>query len=225
MRRNMLFRDIQKEFLENRDKNKDVWRIFRVVSEFTDAFEELDSLGPAVSIFGSARIDENDHYYKKTYEIARKLSEAGYAIITGGGGGAMEAANRGAYDVGGISIGLNIDLPHEQEMNPYVNLPLNFRYFFTRKVTFMKYAVAFVVMPGGFGTMDELFESLTLKQTNKIGAFPVVLFGSEFWKPFLALMENLLKRRYISQRDLDLFVITDSTDEVVEFIRKESVAP
>ncbi len=221
----MMQKDIQKEFLENRDKNKDVWRIFRVVSEFTDAFEELDELGPAVSIFGSSRMKKDDPYYSKTVEIAEKLSRAGYAIITGGGPGAMEAANKGALKANGISIGLNITLPHEQEMNRYVNLPLHFRYFFTRKVTFMKYAVAFVVMPGGLGTMDELFEGLVLKQTGKIGAFPLVLFGSEFWKPFVALMEELKKRDYISESDMLLYKITDDTDEVVEFIKQESVNP
>ncbi len=214
--------NIQREFLENRNKNKDVWRIFRVVSDFTDAFEDLDDVGLAVSIFGSARVDENDFYYKKTVELAKKLSLEGYAIITGGGPGIMEAANRGASEAKGVSVGLNIELPHEQKMNPYVSIPLDFKYFFTRKVTFMKYAVSFVVMPGGFGTMDELFESLVLKQTNKIGEFPVVLFGKEFWTPLIDFMLNLKKLDYISESDLKLFKLTDDIDEAVAYIKSET---
>ena len=214
--------NIQREFLENRNKNKDVWRIFRVISDFTDAFEDLDDVGLAVSIFGSARVDENDFYYKKTVELAKKLSLEGYAIITGGGPGIMEAANRGASEAKGVSVGLNIELPHEQKMNPYVSIPLDFKYFFTRKVTFMKYAVSFVVMPGGFGTMDELFESLVLKQTNKIGEFPVVLFGKEFWTPLIDFMLNLKKLDYISESDLKLFKLTDDIDEAVAYIKSET---
>ncbi len=215
-------KDVQKEFLENRNKNKDVWRIFKIVSDFTDAFEELDSLGPAVSIFGSARIKENDFYYKKTVEIAEKLSKAGYAIITGGGPGTMEAANRGAYNAHGVSIGLNIELPHEQKINPYVSTPLSFKYFFTRKVTFMKYAVGFVVMPGGYGTVDELFESLVLKQTNKIGAFPIVLFGSEFWKPIIDFLDIMKHKKYINKTDTDIFMVTDDTDEILSYIKSQN---
>ncbi len=215
-------KDIQKEFLENRNKNRDIWRIFKIVSDFTDAFEELDDIGKAVAIFGSAREKEGDFYYNKAYEIAGRLSKEGFAIITGGGPGIMEAANRGAKDSGGLSIGLNIELPREQDLNPYVTLPLSFRYFFTRKVTFMKYAVAFVVMPGGFGTMDELFESLVLIQTGKIGHFPVVLYGSEFWKEILDFCKFLYSRRYISRGDLDIFTITDDVNELVDHIKKRT---
>ncbi len=212
-------KDIQKEFLENRNKNMDIWRLFKIISDFTDAFEELDSVGMAVAIFGSARVKEGDIYYKKAYEVASRLTEEGYAIITGGGPGIMEAANKGATDRGGVSIGLNIELPHEQGMNSYVNLPLNFRYFFTRKVTFMKYAVAFVFMPGGYGTLDELFESLVLIQTDKIGHFPVILFGSEFWEEILKLLDFLYRRDYISKHDLEIFKVMDSVDELVEYIK------
>ncbi|WP_025270539.1 TIGR00730 family Rossman fold protein [Hippea sp. KM1] len=211
-------KDIQKEFLENRNKNKDLWRLFKVLSDFTDAFEELDDVGLAVAMFGSARIKEDDLYYKKAYEMAKRFAEEGYAVITGGGPGIMEAANKGAHEAGGISVGLNIELPHEQKLNPYVNLPLDFRYFFTRKVTFMKYAVSFVVMPGGYGTMDELFESLVLIQTDKIGRFPVVLFGSEFWEKVVDVMRFLADRGYISESDLGLFKITDSVEEAVSYV-------
>ncbi|AEA34289.1 TIGR00730 family Rossman fold protein [Hippea maritima] len=211
-------KDIQKEFLENRNKNKDLWRLFKVLSDFTDAFEELDDIGLAVAVFGSARVKEDDFYYKKAYEIARRFAQEGYAIITGGGPGIMEAANKGAHDIGGVSVGLNIELPHEQMLNPYVNIPLDFRYFFTRKVTFMKYAVSFVVMPGGYGTMDELFESLVLIQTDKIGRFPVVLFGSEFWNKVVDLVSFLADRGYISKTDLSLFKITDSVEEAVSYV-------
>ncbi|WP_035589608.1 LOG family protein [Hippea jasoniae] len=215
-------KDIQKEFLENRNKNRDVWRLFKILSDFTDAFEELDEIGPAVAIFGSAREKEDGFYYKKAREISKKLAENGFAIITGGGPGIMEAANRGAVDAGGISIGLNIELPHEQYLNRFVNIGLDFKYFFTRKVTFMKYAVAFVVMPGGYGTMDELFESLVLIQTDKIGAFPVVLYGNEFWKKVFDFLVFLRDRRYISPEDLSIFKITDDVDEVVEYIKNRT---
>jgi len=215
-------KDIQKEFLENRNKNMDIWRLFKIMSDFTDAFEELDSVGMAVAIFGSARIKEDDIYYKKAYEVASRLTDEGYAIITGGGPGIMEAANKGARDRGGISIGLNIELPHEQGINPYVNLPLNFRYFFTRKVTFMKYAVAFVFMPGGYGTLDELFESLVLIQTEKIGPFPVVLYGREFWDEVMELLNFLYRRDYISKHDLEIFKVIDSVDELVEYVKSKT---
>ncbi len=215
-------KDIQKEFLENRNRNRDIWRIFKIVSDFTDAFEELDDIGKAVAIFGSARVKKGDFYYDKASEIAGRLTEEGFAVITGGGPGIMEAANKGAKDSGGLSIGLNIELPKEQDLNPYVTLPLNFRYFFTRKVTFMKYAVAFVVMPGGFGTMDELFESLVLIQTGKIGHFPIVLYGSEFWEKVLDFFKFLYNHEYISKRDLDIFTVTDDIDELVSYIKKRT---
>ena len=214
-------KDFQKEFLDKRDITKDMWRMFRVLSDFTDAFEELEDIPPAISIFGSAREKPGNFYYEKAYEISRKLSDKGYAIITGGGPGIMEAANKGAK----ISIGLNIELPHEQTTNPYVKIPLKFRYFFTRKVTFLKYSVGAIMMPGGFGTLDELSEVLVLIQTNKMSKIPVVFFGSEFYKPLLDFYEVMLKHNYISKKDLDLFIVTDDVDEAVEYIYKNSISP
>ncbi|WP_022670770.1 TIGR00730 family Rossman fold protein [Hippea alviniae] len=213
-------KDIQKEFLENRDKNKDIWRMFRIVAEFTEAFDELYDLGPAVAIFGSARAKEGDFYYEKAYELGKAFVKSGYAIITGGGPGIMEAANKGAFESGGVSVGLNIELPHEQHLNPYVNVPLNFKYFFARKVSFVKYAVGFVVMPGGYGTLDELFESLVLIQTKKIGQFPVVLFGREFWLEVIDFLKFLAKREYIDKKDVELVKVSDSIEEVVDYIRR-----
>ncbi len=208
--------DLEKEFLDNKNRDKDVWRMFRVMSDFTDAFEELNSLPPAVSIFGSARTSEDDPYYRKTLELSTALSKAGYSIITGGGGGIMEAGNRGAK----ISVGLNIDLPQEQKVNPFVNMALRFRYFFTRKVTFIKYSVAFVVMPGGFGTLDELSEALCLVQTNRMGRFPIVLFGKEFYEPLEGFFRQMLEYDYIDERDMKSYLITDDMDEAVEYIEK-----
>lgn len=208
--------DLEKEFLDNKNRHKDVWRMFKVIADFTDAFEELNTIPPAVSIFGSARTHEDSIYYQKTLEMSQKLSNKGYSIITGGGGGIMEAGNKGAT----ISVGLNIDLPKEQKMNPFVNLSLKFRYFFTRKVTFIKYSVAFVVMPGGFGTLDELSEALTLVQTGRMGGFPVVLFGKEFYKPLEGLFDNMLKDRYIDEIDLKSYFITDSVDDAIAYIEK-----
>jgi len=207
-------RDIQKEFLDNRNINKDVWRIFRVISDFTDAFDELEDVPPAVSIFGSAREKPGHYYYEKATEISKGLSDKGYAIITGGGPGIMEAANKGAK----ISIGLNIELPHEQHTNPYVKIPLKFKYFFTRKVTFLKYSVATVMMPGGFGTLDELSEVLTLVQTKRMSQIPIVFFGSEFYKPLLDFYEKMLEMKYISPEDKNLYLLTDDVEEAVDYI-------
>jgi uncharacterized protein (TIGR00730 family) len=211
-------KDIQKEFLDNRNINKDVWRIFRIISDFTDAFDELESIPPAVSIFGSARENPGHFYYEKAVEISKGLSNKGYAIITGGGSGIMEAANKGAE----ISIGLNIDLPHEQKTNPYVKTKLKFKYFFTRKVTFLKYSVATVMMPGGFGTLDELSEVLTLVQTNKMSKIPIVFFGKEFYEPLLKFYEKMLEMKYISPEDKNLYLVTDDVGEVVDYIYKNA---
>lgn len=208
--------DLEKEFLDNKNRHKDVWRMFKVIADFTDAFEELNTIPPAVSIFGSARTKEDEIYYEKAYEISKKLSSKGYSIITGGGGGIMEAGSKGAT----ISVGLNIDLPKEQKINPFVNLSLRFRYFFTRKVTFIKYSVAFVVMPGGFGTLDELSEALTLVQTGRMGKFPVVLFGKEFYKPLEELFKMMLAYGYIEKKDMTSYFITDSVDEAIEYIEQ-----
>ncbi len=211
-------KDFQKDFLDNHNIEKDVWRMFKVISDFTDAFDELESIPPAVSIFGSARIDETNRYYQKALQISQKLSKKGFAIITGGGSGIMEAGNRGAD----ISIGLNIKLPHEQHTNPYVNIQLTFDYFFTRKVTFLKYSVATVIMPGGFGTLDELSEILTLVQTKKMSAIPIVFYGKEFFAPLLEFYNNMHKEKMIAEEDFSLFLVSDDIDEIVDYIDKNS---
>ena len=214
-------RDIQKEFLDNRNPTKDLWRMFRVLSDFTDAFEELDDLPPGISIFGSAREKPGEYYYEKATEISKGLSDKGYAIITGGGPGIMEAANKGAK----ISVGLNILLPHEQITNPYVKIKLKFRYFFTRKVTFLKYSVGAVMMPGGFGTLDELSEVLTLVQTKRMSKIPIVFFGSEYYKPLLDFFDKMLEYKHINPEDKKLFLVSDDVDETVEYIYQNAIKP
>ena len=197
------------------------WRIFRIMAEFVDGFDDLAAVESAVSIFGSARMTRNDANYRKTVALARALAKAGYGIISGGGPGVMEAANRGARAGGGLSIGLNIDLPHEQKPNKYIDLMLGFRYFFVRKVMFMKYATAFVIMPGGYGTMDELFEALTLIQTERIKRFPVILMGRRYWKGLLEWLRNtMLARGAIGPEDLELFHVTDNVPEAVRIIQE-----
>ncbi len=200
----------------------DSWRLFRIMSEFVDGFDTLASMGkPGVSIFGSARTEHEDKYFKLAEQIAQDLAEAGYGIITGGGPGIMAAANKGAALVEGLSIGLNINLPFEQEPNPFTNVPINFNYFFVRKVMFIKYSMAFIGMPGGFGTLDELFESLTLIQTRRVKAFPVILVGSEFWGGLVDwIKERLLKGGYISKDDLLYFQVMDDPEEVVNYIKR-----
>lgn len=199
----------------------DPWRVLRIVSEFVDGFDALALLGPAVSIFGSARVTASDPFYTKAWEIARLLAEAGFAIITGGGPGIMEAANRGAAEAGGVSVGCNIELPFEQRINAYVNLPLNFRYFFVRKTMFVKYSTAFIIFPGGYGTLDELFEALTLIQTRKIKNFPVILFGSAYWAGLRHWLENtVLAEQNISREDLFLMHVTDSPTEAVAIVEQ-----
>jgi uncharacterized protein (TIGR00730 family) len=200
---------------------QDTWRLFRIMAEFVEGFEELKDATPAVSIFGSARCGRDHSYYKKTEEIARRLVEEGFSVITGGGPGIMEAANKGASEAGGRSVGLNIDLPFEQEANPYANRKLSFRYFFVRKVMFVKYSFGFVIMPGGFGTLDEFFEALTLIQTDKIEPFPVVMYGSKFWGGLIDwIKDTLLADERISPEDLDLFRVVDDAEEVVQVIKK-----
>ena len=197
---------------------EETWRIFRIISEFVEGIEELAHIGPAVSIFGSARTPPTDPYYKQAVEIARKLAQRGFAIITGGGPGIMEAANKGALEVDGTSVGLNIALPKEQVPNPFQNVALDFHYFFARKVMFVKYASAFICFPGGFGTMDEFFESMTLIQTGKSEPMKIMLIGSDFWNPLRNWIRDVMlgERRAISKDDLDLFSITDDLDEAVE---------
>jgi uncharacterized protein (TIGR00730 family) len=214
-------KDFQKDFLDNRNIQKDVWRIFKIISDFTDAFDELENIPPAISIFGSARVKEDNKYYKAATNISKKLSQKGYAIITGGGPGIMEAANKGAN----LSIGLNIKLPHEQKVNPYVKTSLEFNYFFTRKVTFLKYSVGVVIMPGGFGTLDELSEVLTLIQTKKMSKIPVAFYGKEFFKPLLEFYKNMQKEGMIEKHDFELFFVSDDIEEIVEYIYTNSIQP
>ena len=214
-------KDIQKEFLDNRNSTKDLWRMFRVLSDFTDAFEELDDLPPGISIFGSAREKPGEYFYEKATEISKGLSDKGYAIITGGGPGIMEAANKGAK----ISVGLNILLPHEQVTNPYVKTKLKFKYFFTRKVTFLKYSVGAVMMPGGYGTLDELSEVLTLVQTKRMSRIPIVFFGSEYYKPLMDFFDKMLEYKHIKPEDKELFLVTDDVSEAVEYIYKNALKP
>jgi uncharacterized protein (TIGR00730 family) len=207
------------EVLPIRDVTQDAWRVFRIMGEFVEGFDTLARLGPAVSIFGSARTVPADRYYQAAQTTARLLAEAGFAVVTGGGPGIMEAANKGAYEAGGESVGCNIELPFEQGMNAYVKTAINFRYFFVRKTMFVKYAEAFIIFPGGFGTMDELFEALTLIQTGKVRDFPVVLFGKEYWQGLLDWLHNTMAAdRKINNEDLKLLVVTDSPDEAVSVV-------
>jgi uncharacterized protein (TIGR00730 family) len=198
---------------------EDPWRIFRIMAEFVDSFETLSKVGPAVTIFGSARTKPNDPYYKASVQISRELARHHLAVITGGGPGIMEAANKGAAEAGGRSVGLNIELPHEQEGNRFANVPIDFHYFFARKVCFVKYSMGFVIMPGGFGTLDEFFEVLTLIQTHRISRFPLILFGKKYWRGLIRWMKSTLEDgRFISPGDMDLFVVTDDPKKVVEVI-------
>ena len=197
------------------------WRIFRIMAEFVEAIETLSQVKHAVSIFGSARTKPDDPYYQKAELLARRLVEKGFGVITGGGPGVMEAANKGAAEAGGQSVGMNIRLPLEQKPNPYANVSIDYKYFFIRKVMFVKYAVAYVILPGGFGTMDELFEALTLIQTKRIKSFPVILMGSEYWKGlFDWLRKTMLRDNKISPEDLERFQIIDDPDEAVKHIQK-----
>ena len=201
-------------------KSDDTWRVFRIMAEFIEGFEILSRVGKAVSIFGSSRVKPDDRYYKMAEELAEILVKEGYAIISGGGPGIMEAANKGAFKAGGESIGLNIEIPREQKPNKFVKTLLNFRYFFCRKVMFVKYASAYVVFPGGYGTMDEFFEALTLIQTKRIKSFPVILVGGEYWSELVEWINGeLVKRRYISQKDTNLFHVADTSQEVVKVIK------
>ena len=222
--------DINESILHNslREKTwdetitKDSWMVFKVMAEFVDGYEKLAKIGPCVSIFGSARLKPQSKYYKMAVEIAEKITKIGFGIITGGGPGIMEAGNKGAFNTQGKSIGLNIDLPFEQHFNPFIDkgYSMDFDYFFVRKVMFVKYSQGFIVMPGGFGTLDELTEAMTLIQTNKIGRFPIVLVGSEFWGGLLEWFKaTLLKEGMISEGDLDLYRVVDSADEAVAHIK------
>ncbi len=208
----------------NEIKTNDSWQIFKVMSEFVEGFEKMNKIGPSVTIFGSARTKKDKEHYKLAQKIAKKLAKEGFGIITGGGPGIMEAANKGAQKGGGASAGLNIVLPFEQEANPYIDPDklVDFNYFFVRKVMFVKYAQAFVVLPGGFGTLDELFEALTLIQTKKIEKFPVILVDTKFWEGLITWIREKLQKEfhYIGPNDLDLIHLTDDPNEVVEIIKE-----
>jgi len=207
----------------NEVKTNDSWAIFKIMAEFVEGYEKLSKIGPCVSIFGSARTKPDHPYYKLAEEVGFKLTQNGFGVITGGGPGIMEAGNKGARRGKGLSVGLNIELPFEQHDNPWVDpgKSLDFDYFFVRKVMFVKYSQGFVVMPGGFGTMDELFEAITLIQTNKIGRFPIVLVGTKFWGGIIDWIKNtLIEERNISEEDLNLFRLVDTADEAVEHFNK-----
>ncbi len=197
----------------------DPWRVMRIQAEFVEGFDTLAKLGPAVSVFGSARLKRGSVHYEKATEVARQLVAAGYAVITGGGPGAMEAANKGAREAGGTSVGLGIELPFEAGLNEYVDLGVNFRYFFARKTMFVKYAQGYVVLPGGFGTLDELFEAVTLAQTHKVTSFPIVLLGSEFWGPMMDWIKgSLLPEGVIAPEDIDRLTLVDDVEDAVKAI-------
>lgn len=205
----------------NEIKTNDSWAIFKIMGEFVTGYEKLSKIGPCISVFGSARTKPNHPYYKLAEEVASKIVEHGYGVITGGGPGIMEAGNKGAYIAGGTSVGLNIELPFEQHDNPYIDSDksLDFDYFFVRKVMFVKYSQGFVVMPGGFGTLDELFEAMTLIQTLKIETFPIILVGKKFWGGLVDWIKNtLLEAGNISPKDLDLFHVVDEADEVIDIL-------
>ncbi len=212
---------IEKQYVIDSFTVRESWRMFRIMAEFVDGFETLSEAYPGVSIFGSARVQPGSRVYNMAEDIARLLVESGFSVITGGGPGVMEAANKGAAEAGGKAVGLNIRLPYEQKPNPYANIRLDFKYFFVRKVMFVKYAVAFVCLPGGFGTLDEFFEALTLIQTNRIRPFPVVLVDSSYWKGLL----NWLDKRMcvdcmISPEDLKAFKVVDTPEEVVNIVKR-----
>ena len=212
-------------FEELDEIGRDAWRVFRIMGEFVEGFEEMSEIGRGVSIFGSARTSPDEPMYQACVETARLIGEAGFSIITGGGPGMMEAANKGAQLAGVPSVGCNIELPFEQSSNPYLDHSIDFRYFFVRKTMFVKYAVAFVIFPGGFGTMDELFEALTLIQTSKVRNFPVVLFGSEYWRGLLEWIGGtMLPGGKIAAEDLDLLYVTDDPREVAAHIEKRHSA-
>lgn len=198
---------------------EDPWRIFRIMAEFVDSFEIMSQVGPAVTIFGSARMKQNSEYYKSAVELGQKLAKQGFTVITGGGPGIMEAANKGAAEAGGKSVGLNIQLPFEQKPNPYANIPIQFHYFFSRKVCFVKYSMGFIFMPGGFGTLDEFFEISTLVQTQRIPRYPLILFGKKFWSGLMKWMQSsMVSAGYISPNDPEIYLITDKVDEAVDAI-------
>ena len=211
----------EKQYVIDALSRNESWRVFRIMAEFVEGIETLSDVNNAVTIFGSARVKPDNIYYQKTENLTRLLVQNGFSVITGGGGGIMEAANKGASEAGGKSVGMNIQLPFEQKPNPYANIHIHYKYFFIRKVMFVKYAVAYVILPGGFGTMDELFEALTLIQTKKIKSFPLILMGSEYWRGLLDWLKNtMLQEGKIYHTDLDLIQVVDDPEEVVKLIKK-----
>ncbi len=211
----------EEQYLIDNIKINDTWRIFRIISELVEGFDDLSKLDKAVTVFGSARVKEDDVYYHKARFLGKLFAENNIPVLTGGGPGIMEAANRGSFENNGISVGLNIELPMEQVHNPYTNLKMNFRYFFVRKLMLIKYSWSFIIFPGGFGTLDELAEALTLIQTNKIRPFPVILIGSEYWEGLLKWFEDsLVYNGYIKKDDLDIFKIIDDPYDVLDVVKK-----
>ena len=206
------------------EKSHDSWSVFKIMGELVEGYEKLSQLGPCVSIFGSARTKPDNKFYKETVEISESIVKLGLGVITGGGPGIMEAANKGAQKAGGVSVGLNIDLPHEQMPNLFIDSDkvIDFDYFFVRKVMFVRYAQAFVVMPGGFGTLDEFFEAVTLIQTHKIERFPVILYGSEFWSGCIEWIKNIVSKKFnnVSEDEMFLFEVVDSKNEIIEILKK-----
>lgn len=222
--------EVPDSFSDSHDS--DVWSIFKIMGEFVDGYDKLFKIGPCVSIFGSARTKEGDPYYEMARKTAQKITQKGFGVITGGGPGAMQAANKGAQEGGGKSVGLGISLPHEQGLNPYVDddYVINFHYFFARKVMFVKYAQGFIVFPGGFGTLDEFFEALTLIQTKKVNPFPIVLIGTDYWGGLVRwIKERMVSEGTIASEDVDLFHLTDDPDEAVsiicDFYQKHALSP
>ena len=214
----------EKQYLIDDMTVKDSWRLFRILSEFVEGFETLAEVQPAVTIFGSHLVSPDNPIYKKALQVAQLLAENGFNVITGGGGGIMEAANKGAAEGGAKSVGLNIDLPREEPPNSYANIRLNFRYFFVRKMMFVKYAVAYIIFPGGFGTLDELFEAITLIQTEKIKPFPVILVGKEYWQELLDWIRGtLLKAQHIRPEDLEIIQVIDDPNEIIKHIKQRII--
>ncbi len=215
---------MEKQFLIDDLKIGEAWRLFKIIGEFVEGIDTLHNLGPAVTFFGSARTEPDNPIYKKTEELASLFVKNNFAVITGGGGGIMEAANKGAAEAGGTSVGLNIILPYEQEPNPYANVRLDFKYFFIRKVMFIKYAAAYIIMPGGFGTLDELFEAVTLIQTHRIKSFPLILVGSNYWGGLIDWIKSrLLEENRISPKDLDILQVVDDPEDVVRAVNRKVI--
>ncbi len=202
-------------------KHSETWRVFKIQSELVEGFETLNGIGPAVAVFGSSRMEPGSYYYEKAVELGKRLSDAGFSVISGGGPGIMEGANKGAKEGKSKSIGLNIEIPAEQPPNKYQDISLSFRYFFIRKLMFVKYSIAFIIFPGGFGTMDELFEALTLSQTKRIGVFPIILFGREYWKGLIDwFRSNLVPNNTIAPEDIDLLSLVDDINETCQILGK-----